>query len=248
MTSRRFSIISINYEISQRTKVGGVLTKPGKMVHSPCDGLPCDSATLLNSYAVRQRLFGAALRVFSEVGYTKATTKRIAAAASLRSPGLIYWYFPNKAALLLAVVERFAVLLRTGTTQESPPPDAEPDDFLRRLALAGLAFFESLEVRQVYRLFMSEWPLLERLGVSLRNSQRPDNVYAFLERYLRGQVERGGLRPHNTEAAARSFVSQIWSQVEARHLFPTIYPEPPDDEAFVADLVDMFLGGLLPRD
>lgn len=194
----------------------------------------------------RRDILRAALQVFAEVGYTKATTKRIAEAAGVRSPGLLYWYFPNKSELLKAVVIEYAPVLRTDTSPDSEPLDVPPDELLPRMAIGGLAFFEDSRIRQVYRLLMSEWPLLEKLGVGLRTSDRPDNVYAFLERYLDEQVRRGRLRPHNTAAAARSFISQIWAQVEARHLFPSIYPDPPDNETFVADLVELFLDGLRP--
>lgn len=198
--------------------------------------------------ARRAEILAAALRVFSEVGYTKATTKRIADAAGLRSPGLIYWYFPNKQELLRAVFFHYAVVLRTGTTRADAPLEIAPDEFLRRAASGGLAFFEDPLVRQVYRLYMCEWPLLEKLGIHVRASELPDNVYDFIERYLRRQAELGVLRPHDSAAAARSFVSQIWAQVEARHLFPSIYPIPPENDVFVEQLVDLFLGGLLARD
>jgi len=196
--------------------------------------------------ARKEEILAAALEVFSDLGFTKATTKRIADAAGLRSPALIYWYFKNKEELLQAVFLRYARVLRTGTDATSAAPDAPPDEMLRRVALAGLTFFSDPQVRRIYRLFMQEWPMLEKLGIGLRTNELRDNIYAFMERYFADQIARGNLREHNPAASARAFVSQIWTQVEARYLFPSIYPEPPDDEIFVEEMVTMLLHGLLP--
>ncbi|MDP8959838.1 MAG: TetR/AcrR family transcriptional regulator, partial [Actinomycetota bacterium] len=46
----------------------------------------------------------AALRVFAEHGFHKATIKRIAGQAHLRSPALIYWYFTDKVDLFRAAI------------------------------------------------------------------------------------------------------------------------------------------------
>jgi AcrR family transcriptional regulator len=198
--------------------------------------------------ARREEILAAALEAFSELGFAKATTKRIAQAGALRSPALIYWYFPSKEALLRAVFERYARVLRSQADASAPAPAMAPEEFLPLVARGGLELFRDRQIRQVYRLFMQEWPLLEKLGISLRSDERPDNVYTYMQRYFEDQARRGALRPHDAAAAARSFIAQIWAQVEARHLFPSIYPEPPDDERFVEDLVSLFLDGLRPRD
>jgi AcrR family transcriptional regulator len=61
--------------------------------------------------ARREEILEGALRVFSDVGYARATTKAIAQAAGVRSPGLIYWYFSNKEDLLREVFLRYAIVL-----------------------------------------------------------------------------------------------------------------------------------------
>ena len=55
----------------------------------------------------RQQIMEAALIVFAEKGYEKATNKDIAEAAGVGSPGLIYHYFEDKGDLL-----REAVMVR----------------------------------------------------------------------------------------------------------------------------------------
>ncbi|TDC70945.1 TetR/AcrR family transcriptional regulator [Actinomadura sp. GC306] len=54
-----------------------------------------------------ERILEAATRVLSERGYDGASTNRIAKAAGL-SNGSLYQYFPNKDAIVIAVLDRFA--------------------------------------------------------------------------------------------------------------------------------------------
>jgi TetR/AcrR family transcriptional regulator len=193
----------------------------------------------------REQILDAALRVFADVGFAHATTKAIAAAAELRSPTLIYWYFPSKEDLLRAVFVRFGVVLQA--TGENPPMDVPPEVALPFAARRALAFFENEHTRCLYRLWMAEWPRLEKLGISLEQGRPSKNVYTTAQAYLERQIELGTLRPHDTKAAARAFVALVWSQVEARHLFPSIYPTALDNDEYVERVIGLFIDGLRPR-
>ncbi|MDL4817814.1 TetR/AcrR family transcriptional regulator [Actinomadura opuntiae] len=54
-----------------------------------------------------ERILDAATRVLSEHGYDGASTNRIARAAGI-SNGSLYQYFPNKDAIVITVIDRFA--------------------------------------------------------------------------------------------------------------------------------------------
>lgn len=58
----------------------------------------------LRSAQTRELILAAAARVFSEYGYRAGTTNRIAAAADI-SIGSLYQYFPNKDAILAALID-----------------------------------------------------------------------------------------------------------------------------------------------
>ncbi len=84
----------------------------------------------------REQIIDAAMRVFSQKGFTEATNKDIAREASI-TPGLIYYYFESKEKLLEAVIERRSPL-RLVT---SPPPQIltmPAEMFLRLLILQVL--------------------------------------------------------------------------------------------------------------
>ena len=52
----------------------------------------------------REQIIDAAMRIFAQKGFARATNKDVAQEAGI-TPGLIYHYFENKEALLMAVIE-----------------------------------------------------------------------------------------------------------------------------------------------
>src|SRR5437763_12278615 len=88
----------------------------------------------------REQLIDAAMRVFAQKGFSRATNKDIAREASI-TPGLIYHYFENKEALLNAMIETRSPLKLIS----SLPPQAfilPPDMFIRFLLVQVLSIVE----------------------------------------------------------------------------------------------------------
>jgi len=54
-----------------------------------------------------ERIVDAGMRVLADQGYERTTTNRVADEAGI-SPGSLYQYFPNKAAVLDAVIDRYS--------------------------------------------------------------------------------------------------------------------------------------------
>ncbi len=103
----------------------------------------------------------AAARIFAERGLGGGTTNHIAALAGV-SVGSLYEYFPNKDAILVAVVERqLEAMIRDVQehllSARSGPDSAEPlDALLRRFVLAMLEVHE--REPDLYRTAASEAP------------------------------------------------------------------------------------------
>lgn len=190
----------------------------------------------------REDILLAALRVFSELGFAKATIKRIAAAAGLRSPALIYWYVDNKQELLRAVLERFALPLMAAQ-KAAPNPDTPPEEYLRAVAQGLLEFVKDPTVKQIWKLGLSEYALVAELGVTFMAENRPENLVVFIRDYLDRQIQLGRLRAHDSQMSAQSFLAQLWLQVETQHFFPGLFTVRNDEE-FVDVMVPMFLDGL----
>lgn len=84
-----------------------------------------------------ERIIAAGQTVLMRDGYEKASTNRIADQASI-SPGSLYQYFPDKEAILSAVIDRYAADLSTQLTAVLADRLDEPGPALVRAALTGL--------------------------------------------------------------------------------------------------------------
>src|SRR5712691_11728565 len=99
----------------------------------------------------REQIIDAAMRVFSQKGFTRATNKDIAREAGI-TPGLIYHYFENKEALLKAIVEGRSPLRLINTL----PPQVlalPPETFMRFMLVQVLDIVEDEKFVQLIRVF-----------------------------------------------------------------------------------------------
>lgn len=89
------------------------------------------------SRAMVERIIVAGQAVLLRDGYEKASTNRVADEAGI-SPGSLYQYFPDKEAILAAVVDRYAADLSTQLTAVLADRLDEPGPSLVRAAFQGL--------------------------------------------------------------------------------------------------------------
>ncbi len=193
----------------------------------------------------RRQILDAALEVFSRAGYHQATIKAIAQAAGLRSPALIYWYFPNKSELFRAVLQRLAPLL-THIVEDATLLEHPPEEALPRFAQAYLDTFSRPEAVRLLRVVVAEAMRSPETNTALADSGLLTFI-RFLEEYFRRQVTLGRLRPHDPRASARAFYGMLNSYALGRSLFPALAEDLPDAAAYVREVVAIFLDGLRRR-
>ena len=194
----------------------------------------------------REAILAGALDVFAQHGFKGATIKALAAAAGLRSPALLYWYFPNKDELFRAVLWRYLPVLDEAELRAQPPGDEPPEVFLAGLMRRVLAHYAEPEAGKAFWLLLREHRLLIEAGISLGRA-RPGTLVDVVTSYLRAQVERGALRPHDPEAVARLLVAQLNFALQSRVVALGLVAPPPDDEALIAETLDIVLEGLRPK-
>src|ERR1700730_18997574 len=102
----------------------------------------------------REQIIDAAMRVFAEKGFTRASNKDIARAAGI-TPGLIYHYFVNKEDVLKAIIENRSPVRLMHTL---PPQMLEmpPDQFLRFMIKQVLHIVEDEQFVQIIRVLLPE--------------------------------------------------------------------------------------------
>jgi AcrR family transcriptional regulator len=192
----------------------------------------------------RQQILDGALQVFANKGFETATTKDIAAASGVGSPGLIYHYFKDKADVLRQLLEQRVPLLDL---------ISHPDQFMalpprEALTLFAMGFMRMIENRQTVALMK----LI--LGESMRRSHvaamvsaiGPGRGFAFLEQYLERQMEWGVLRRMDAGAAVRCFIGPIVAFLIMREVFPMPDARTLAAETMAESAVEVFLHGMEP--
>jgi len=198
-----------------------------------------------NEYEGRRRqIIDGALEAFAVKGFEKATTKDIADAAGIGSPGLIYHYFKDKADLLRQVLESRADVFRL-LAHGDELMDLPPREVLGMLGNAYVNMIATSGTVPLLKVMFGE--ALRRPAVAaLVNSIGPGPAIGFLTRYLEYQMERGRLRRVDARAAARAFVGPLLMHTITREVFAQPDALALASETMVATTIDLFLAGLQP--
>jgi TetR/AcrR family transcriptional regulator, mexJK operon transcriptional repressor len=194
----------------------------------------------------RQQIIDGALQVFASKGFETATTKDIAEAAGIKSPGLIYHYFTDKADLFRHVIEQRVPVIDLFDHLEAfsalPPREA-----LNMFARGLLGATDSPQTVAMMRLIAGE--SIRHPGVAeMLNRLGPGRGFAFMRGYMERQMEIGTLRRMASGVAVRCFVGPLLAFIMTK----VVFPQPDTDslltETMAVTAVDVFLRGMEPDD
>ena len=191
----------------------------------------------------REQIIDAAMHVFSQKGFSRATNKDIAREAGI-TPGLIYHYFESKEAVLKAIIETRSPLHLV----ESLSPqllEQPPAVFLRFLVLQVLGIVEREQFVQLLRVFVPEIihnPPMSQIGAGVLQ-----RVLTFLSSYFTIQMEVGTLRRTDPSLAAQTLIGCTMGFVLRRQLIRDELALTYSHEQIADAVIDTILNGLLPR-
>lgn len=191
----------------------------------------------------REQILDAAVRVFADKGFDKATNKDIASEAGI-TPGLIYHYFKNKEDLLRAILEEHSPL-RLMQVMPANFLDMPPESALRYVAQQLLNMAEDehyLRLARVYLMEAIHHP--EAITFGLTGMQE---VVGFLERYLAKKMESGELRRTDPGLAFQVFGGSLMAFVLRRQIWRDPIALQYSHEQIVDSVVTITLQGLLNR-
>ena len=188
----------------------------------------------------RQRILQAAAQVFADLGYARATTRALAAAADVNEVTL-FRHFGNKENLFSAVIDEFAAPALTASLEARLTGDYRHD-----LLMMGHQVLEvMLQRRDALRLMLCESAHFPELRQVL--AQNPRQLRQALARYLERQMDRGQVRPGHPEAMAQAF----WGMFFAYAIGLGILAEPVQPQLSIDDLVaqfvDIFVEGTIQK-
>jgi len=187
--------------------------------------------TSAKSESTMSRILDAALDVFARKGYHDTRMDEIVA-GSQTSKGSIYFHFPNKEQLFLALVDQFANLLERRITEAISEHD-------RGMIKVQAALETCLATFGRYRR-QAKVLLVQASGLGNTFEQKRlainDRFASLIATYLQEAVDVGEIAPLDTEVVAQAWMGAIYNLV-----IRWVYTGEPDSERIVAALVPMLL-------
>jgi AcrR family transcriptional regulator len=179
--------------------------------------------------STRERILEAALDIFSSKGYHEARLDDIVEAAHI-SKGSIYFYFPNKERLFLALVDQFADLIERRATEAI---ERQPRVGIDRVRAAITAVIETFgKYRRPAKIL-----LVQAVGLGAAFEKKrlevTDRFAALIERHLDEAVAVGEIQPIDTTVVAHAWMGAIYNLVirwvmtgdpPAERIPPTLVP------------------------
>lgn len=187
----------------------------------------------------------AALRVFSEKGYSASRTNEIAKEAGV-SEGTIFHYFKTKKELLTGLLLPLFVHFFRPLVAQSV------EGILRTRKEQSLeeVLFSLMQDR--IHLIQSHLPLIKTVAAEaafhpellepLRDKVVPYMVQLGRQ-FFQEEEKRGTLRPISVDTALRTLVSMILGYVLARNVFPDLFSWD-EEEVEIRRMLDLYLNGV----
>ncbi|MFQ5614290.1 MAG: TetR/AcrR family transcriptional regulator [Anaerolineae bacterium] len=177
------------------------------------------ASTIEGTPSTRRRILEAAIKVFSKKGYHDTRVDEIVDAANI-SKGGIYFHFPGKQQIFLAVVDEFARLLEEQLTQAIEQQQSGIQKVNAALQ-AGLETFG--QYRQLAKIF-----LVQAVGLGAafeeKRLQIHDRFAQLIKKHLDRAVAEGDIPAIDTEVAAYAWTGAI-NEIIIRWIY-TGTPEP----------------------
>lgn len=181
--------------------------------------------------STRDRILDAAMNIFSAKGFHDTKLDEIVAEASI-SKGSIYFHFPNKEKLFIALVDQFADVIERRAREAI---GQEAQGMVRvRVALEAV-----LETFGKYRL-PAKLLLVQAVGLGTvferKRMEVTDRFALLIQTYLDEAVADGSIAPVNTHIVSHAWMGAIYSVV-----IQWVYTGEPSQDEIMQALLPLLL-------
>jgi AcrR family transcriptional regulator len=189
-------------------------------------------------------ILAAALALFSKKGFSATRMDEVAARAGV-SKGAIYLYFPDKSALLKALVQQATGGQIAQVAQLAEFRDGAVAPLIRQLIAQIAHRIETTELPSIIKLVIAESRAHPAIGkFYLDNVIR--TALPILERLIQRGVTSGEFRAVNAQLTAKCLMGPMLLSVIWRSVFQPLGAEAMDIKALATQHADLFLRGLKP--
>ncbi len=181
--------------------------------------------------ATQERILDAAVKIFSRKGYHETKVDDIVEESDT-SKGAVYFYFPGKQQIFLALIDKFADVLQRRLIEAVAPVD----DGVERVNLALRVCLETFaQYRGLAKIF-----LVQAVGLGTvfeeKRLQLHDRFAGVIKTYLDDAIAAGEIAPIDTEVTAYAWMGAI-NEVVIRW----VYTGQPEAERLLVPLRSMLL-------
>ena len=184
--------------------------------------------------STRERILDAAMNIFSAKGFHDTKLDEIVAEGGI-SKGSIYFHFPNKEKLFIALVDQFADLIER-RAKEAIESETES---IRRVQAALEAVLETFAK---YRL-PAKLLLVQAVGLGTvferKRMEVNDRFALLIETYLDEAVADGSIAPVDTHIAAHAWMGAIYNVV-----IQWVYTGEPSKDEIMEALLPLLLNSV----
>ncbi|MEO8397784.1 MAG: TetR/AcrR family transcriptional regulator, partial [Chloroflexota bacterium] len=179
----------------------------------------------------RERILDAALSIFSNKGYHDTRMDEIVEASDT-SKGSIYFYFPNKERLFLALVDQFADLLERRVIEAVE----QQEQGIMQVRAALQACLETFgRYRRPAKIL-----LVQAVGLGTvfekKRVEVNDRFANLIRKYLDESITIGDIAPVDTEVVSYAWMGAIYGIV-----IRWVYTGEPDSERILSALLPLLL-------
>lgn len=183
------------------------------------------------SKATQERILDAAVKIFSRKGYHETKVDDIVEESDT-SKGAVYFYFPGKQQIFLALIDKFADVLQRRLIEAVSPVD----NGVERVNLALLVCLETFaQYRGLAKIF-----LVQAVGLGTvfeeKRLELHDRFASVIKTYLDDAIAAGEIQPIDTEVTAYAWMGAI-NEVVIRW----VYTGQPELERLLLPLRSMLL-------
>jgi len=184
-----------------------------------------------DSKSTRERILDSALNIFSAKGFHDTKLDEIVADAST-SKGSIYFHFPNKEKLFIALVDQFADLIE----RRAKEAIEQETQGIKRVQVALEAVLDTFsKYRRPAKLL-----LVQAVGLGTvfekKRLEVTDRFALLIQTYLDEAIEVGDVQPVNTFIVAHAWMGAIYSVV-----IQWVYTGEPTQEEIIDTLLPLLL-------
>lgn len=189
-----------------------------------------DETTIPDPQSTRERILDAALNIFSRKGYHDTRLDEIVDESST-SKGAIYFHFPNKERLFIALVDQFSDLLERRVAEAIQPATG-----MGRVRLALETVIDTFgKYRRPAKILLVQAVGLGSIFEEKRNEVN-DRFARLIETYLQEAITAGDIAPVDTEVVSVAWMGAIYNVI-----IRWVYTGEPEPQRILDTLVPVLL-------